>query len=457
MRSLTSLIFAVIFGLAAFAEPVKMANLVVFVRFADENKGHWQHDRDYYEKMFNDTTQDANSVRNFFLDMSYGRFDWESTFAEVEYQDSHTRGYFQPKSSTNPDGYSSLDVLFDTRFKTLIKDMCIFLEDKLPEDIELDRNNDGEIDNIVIIISGKSDLSASKMLWPMNNRGATAELRGLKSGNFLRVFDQANGYKSMVPQPLNTGVLCHEMMHTLNAFDLYTSGDNKLEPVNIWDLMSDNQFKPQGMTAYMRSEYGKYYGDWIPEEKIPTLTEEGTYTLPAISTRDTETVAYKIVPDPAKPEYFMLEYRDNSNVWDCSLPASGLLVYRVNPSLNGNTGANFEVYIFRPGGSTDKAGSIAKAPLGPDTKRYTFGTENDDDYPFYSDGTRAPFSISGVQKAGKEISFKVKFSSTGDSGIDDLPADNDSEKIIYNMQGIRIREITSPGLYIINGKKVLVN
>ena len=63
----------------------------------------------------------------------------------------------------------------------------------------------------------------------MNNRGATAELRGLKSGNFLRVFDQANGYKSMVPQPLNTGVLCHEMMHTLNAFDLYTSGDNKLE------------------------------------------------------------------------------------------------------------------------------------------------------------------------------------------------------------------------------------
>ena len=44
--------------------------------------------------------------------------------------------------------------------------------------------------------------------------------------------------------------------------------------------MSDNQFKPQGMTAYMRSEYGKDYGDWIPEEKIPTLTEEGTYTLP---------------------------------------------------------------------------------------------------------------------------------------------------------------------------------
>lgn len=78
----------------------------------------------------------------------------------------------------------------------------------------------------------------------VNNRGATAYLGGVKVGNYLKVFDGANGYKSMVPQKINTGVLCHEMTHTLGAYDLYTTKGNAnstLEPVNVWDLMSDNQ------------------------------------------------------------------------------------------------------------------------------------------------------------------------------------------------------------------------
>ncbi len=273
---------------AAFAETCRMANLVVFVRFADEKKGSWAHQRDYYEKMFNDDAADANSVRRFFLDMSYGKFDWQSTFAEVEYQDSHNRNYFKAQSYDNSEGYGSLEASLglDMRFKTLIKDMCTFLEDQLPEDVELDLNNDGEIDNIVIIISGQSEYSSSDMLWPMNNRGSSGTLRGLKAGNFLRVFDRANGYKSMVPQPLNTGVLCHEMTHTLNAYDLYTSKGDNLEPVNIWDLMSDNQTVPQSFTTYIRSAYGKNYGDWLPVNDIPILEEKGEYALlPVNSTK----------------------------------------------------------------------------------------------------------------------------------------------------------------------------
>lgn len=453
-RFLTLAAVTLLTSLSMLAEPARLANLVVFVRFADEKKGSWAHSRDYYEKMFNDDAADANSVRRFFLDMSYGNFDWQSTFSEVEYQDSHNRNYFKAASYDNDEGYGSMEASLglDLRFKTLIKDMCEFLEDKLPEDVELDLNNDGEIDNIVIIISGKSEYKSSDMLWPMNNRGSAGTLRGLKAGNFLRVFDQANGYKSMVPQPLNTGVLCHEMTHTLNAYDLYTSSSNKLEPVNIWDLMSDNQTVPQSFTAYTRSAYGKAYGDWLPKENIPLLEEKGEYTLLPVNSTKKGNVAFRIVPDSKKDEYFMVEYRDNSDKWDASLPNSGLLVYRVNPKIQGNLGANFEVYVFRPGGSAADPGTIEKAPLGPDTKRYSFGTEKDTDYPFYSDGSRTPFSISGVRKSAGKLYFTYEPLSGG-SAVDEIAADPNAEEVIYTLQGIRIKEVTAPGVYIVNGKK----
>lgn len=91
------------------------------------------------------------------------------------------------------------------------------------------------------------------------------------------------------------------------------------------------------MTAYMRHTYGKNYGDWIPEVK--TLTANGTYTLNALNSATPEDVAYKIVPDASKNEYFMVEYR-KAEGWDQPLPSSGLLAYRVTPGVGGNLGTS---------------------------------------------------------------------------------------------------------------------
>lgn len=40
--------------------------------------------------------------------------------------------------------------------------------------------------------------------------------------------------------------------------------------------------------------------------------------------------------------------------------------------------------------------------------------------------------------------------------IEDIEAGNEGEEVIYNLQGIRLDRVSGPGLYIINGKKVLV-
>ena len=43
------------------------------------------------------------------------------------------------------------------------------------------------------------------------------------------------------------------------------------------------------------------------------------------------------------------------------------------------------------------------------------------------------------------------------SGIDNIEDEvNDSQDVIYTLQGIRIDRITAPGIYIVTGKKVFI-
>lgn len=452
---------------SAYAEPQRFANIVCFVKFADQKDNSWEHDFAYYDQLFNSTNDGAISVRNYFSDMSYGKMDWQSTIITTEYVDSHNSGYFKPKSDTNPEGYTSLELMLDTRFKTLVKNMCAYLSPLLPTNIQTDLNGDGIVDNVVMIINGNSDISASRMLWPANNISTSSEvtLGGNRVRNYLKVFDGANGYVSLVPSRLNCGVLAHEMMHTLNAFDLYTAKTSKLNPVGIWDLMSDNGRTPQSVSAYIRMRYGEAYGNWLPETSIETLTKEGEYTLNPINSTTENRVAYKIHPDMSRSEYFMLEYRPNTGTWDSQLPAGGLLVSRVNSDYKGNGGRDnaYEMYFFRPGGSLTEPGDIKGAPLGQMTGRTSFGTLSDTDYPYYEDGTRAKFAITNVREENGILNFTFFPEVKDTSSVNDIensplagfdPHNLRPEDAVFNLQGVRLRHIPSSGTYIVNGRKL---
>lgn len=439
----------------------KMANVVCFVQFSDQSADTWKHDFDYYEKMFNDDSEVANSVCNYFHDVSYGKMDWRSTIVKSIHVDTRKRTQFCRQTSINPDGYTNYVIANMILEPAFVADVCKTIEGLIPDDVELDCNGDGKVDNLTLIVCGNSEISSSNnLLWPANNVAAfsTASIKGKKIGNYLKVFDGANGYKSLRPQEINTGVLCHEMMHTLNAFDLYTSSSSSVNPVGVWDLMSDNQTVPQGMTAYMR----KTYGGWIDDLK--QLTEDGEYVVAPIDSKTAENVAYKIVPNSSRAEYFVVEYRSRESQWDKGLPNDGLLVYRVKESIEGNLGGNdYELYVFRPGGAVDKEGVLVKAPLGLSTERQSFGADGDSDYPFYSDGTRAQFAITDVKAVDGGMQFRLSFGSASieDSFVDGetLSYDAVSGTLIapgavsvevYSIAGTRIESIAdaAPGIYI---------
>ena len=74
------------------------------------------------------------------------------------------------------------------------------------------------------------------------------------------------------------------MSHSLGTYDLYHVNDD-LNPVGVWDLMSDNLLVTQQMSAYTKYRYC----GWIDE--IPEISEPGTYVLNPVGGEKKENVA----------------------------------------------------------------------------------------------------------------------------------------------------------------------
>ncbi len=395
----------------------ELGNTVCFVRFADEDADAFENTTAHYGQLFNGNASADNSVYNYFSQASYGQLQWTSTFFPTEsdgaiksYKAKYERAYYQKYDATlRPSGYQS-DTEGEARMQALVREIATYLSADVTDASVIDRNDDGFVDNLCIVFSGQSELSNKRgILWPQRKDLALPDekaiyVRGKKLVGYLMVFDAANGYDSNFNGiALNTGVLCHEMSHSLGTYDLYhTSGS--LNPVGVWDLMSDNQAAAQGMTAYTKYRYCK----WIDE--IQEISEAGTYTLNPVNGTSKDNIAYKIKP-VGHDEYFVVEYRKQEG-FDANLPSSGLLVYRINPdytggnvNYNGTTRLD-EQYIFRPGGTLTADGDLSKATLSSDYGRTSIGGDASLKA-FYSDGTEAPFAISDVSSCGNTISFRL--------------------------------------------------
>lgn len=422
MRKVTLSRFLILFvcllgPLSMWADKNKgdLSNLVCFVRFLGESEEVFEHPSSTYEQLFNDATPGANSVYNYFYEASYGQLSWKSNLfptAEndkiLSYQAKREREYYKEKSSINDIGYAD-EVDKAAREQALVREIADYLSAALPDDVVLDADNDGIIDNLCIILSGRSELSNRHLLWPHRSDLALPDemaiyVKGKKLVGYLMVFDDANGWASLEPIPLNTGVLCHEMSHSLGTYDLYHVNDD-LNPVGVWDLMSDNLVVPQQMSAYTKYRYCGWLDD------IPEISEPGTYVLNPLGGQSKENIAYKIKPI-GSDEYFIVEYRKREGTFDSGLPESGLLVYRINPAYTGGN-VNYngttrldEVYIFRPGGTVKEDGQIKQAAFSQESGRTTFGGDAELK-PFYSDGTEARFALTNISSCGNTLSFDL--------------------------------------------------
>lgn len=408
-------------------------NVVIFIRFADETSYNAPYGASYYEDLFNRVGDGIISVRDYYLEASYGQQDIYSELIFDEnnqilfYTDIYNRNYYEPYSSSNPDGYdeSSYDDQA-LREHRLLGRAIKFVEDNnlIDDSINLDVNNDGDIDALTFLVSGE-DNGWSSLLWPHQwymytdyNEVDAPSINGAKA--YTYTFNLL-GDSIFYDVKTSVGILAHETFHLLGAPDLYHYYTHfYLENAGPWSLMDNNVEIPPHMLGYMKYAYG----GWIDD--VTTITESGTYSLsPMMDSADN----LLRIDTGYSNEYVYLEYRVQEGVYESTLPQQGLLVYRVDEDYYGNesgysetdTGEGInEVFMFRPGikdtvepitfpldsDDYDYGGDLYQAALS-DTNPHGEAGVDSDFILFHSDGTMMNISITNVTENNGEITFDL--------------------------------------------------
>ncbi len=380
----------------------QLVNLVIFIKFQGESD--FATNISFYDDMLNDPSLDANSTYNYYQEVSYGQLAVTGEFFPpvspqntiVAYEDPHPRGYYEAYSLANPIGYQGGDHGEERGYRehTLLANAAEYVESMIPEDLPIDGDNDGYVDNVIYIIKGSPNNWAS-LLWPhrWTLYYADAYIHGKQVWDFnfqLETHLNSSG----------NSVMCHELYHSLGAPDLYryeTDGD----PVGMWDLMAGNTNPPQHMNSYMKY----YYTNWISE--IPKIEESGTYTLAPVSSNENQ--VFKIQSwNYAEDIYF--EYRRIDPLFESALPSQGLLAYKINNAYAGEGNAGGppdEVYIYRPGGNSNGGGSLGNAPFNNNNNYFGLNS-----YPeaIGTNGSYTGVDVYDVQVSEDVVTFKVDIS-----------------------------------------------
>ena len=381
-------------------------NLVIFIRFADDDD--FTQSPTTIQTMFN--SPNSLSLYKYYKTVSYNQLEIESHLIPTpsdslvrSYQDSHPRSYYCKWSEDNPDGYGEDDPDNNSfprteREMALVTNAINYARGYIHEDLNIDYNSDGVVDNICFVIKGGVE-DWSDLLWPHMWCLYTDEvfINGKRVWNFNVQLADATSYFSV-------SVLCHEMFHTLGAPDLYHYSDTLgFAPVGSWDLMAQNGTTPQHSGVYMKYKYGQ----WVDE--IPEITESGSYTLLPVSSQTPERIGYRIASEISS-EFFVLEYRKRTGEMEGSLPGTGLLVYRINSLFDGNAGWNGddvldEIYVYRPNGTLTEDGQVNRAHFSQYYGRTELSYATNPK-PFLSDGYVSGIRIYDVNVLDDSLTFK---------------------------------------------------
>lgn len=397
-----------------------MNNLVVYIRFNDDTE--FTTTRQAYDDKFNPPA--GNSLKSYFSEVSYELLTISSTHypeclmtTNFSYQDPHDRSYFEPyNATTNPNGYNG-NTQRTQREHTLLKDAITWINanSPVPSGINIDGDEDGRVDNVCFIIRGGNGAWA-ELLWA--HRWALFSYDVFINGK--RVYD----YTFQPETQVAVKTLCHEMFHALGSPDLYHYTSNGISPAGAWDIMDGGS---GSMTAYMKWKYSQ--NTWITT--IPEITTSGNYTLHPLTTAANN--CYKIASPYSPDQYFVVEYRKKTGTFEGSLPGSGLIVYRIDPSITGNaSGPPDELYVYRPGGTLSTNGSTASAFFSAGSGR-TEISDGTNPSSFLQDGSAGGLDISNVTAADSTISFSVRLTYLADPA-DFAAAPVSASSILLNWQ-----------------------
>ena len=371
--------------------------IVVFARFNGD--AEMDTPRSYFEDMFNGET---NSLRAYFKSVSNNKLIINSLMFPVD-QGSYEMKYpYFCYDSSWKGSYpvckgNDITSLYDINIGFILKELSAKITNSgnVPDASALDVNNDGYVDNFVIVFRGAG-------------RGPGKGIYTPQTGTVSTTFTTTNGEITLNGKIIKNYTITYErnsldthcrfLLSSLGFPAQYRNLKSLPRSTGQWDPMDGPLLSLP--LVYNRMKYSQ--STWI--ENIPQITEPGVYTLSEAGHADNN--AYKILSSNAN-EFWVLEYRDKTNTWDKAIPESGLIIYRVNSTFSGSVGANAEIYLYRKNGTPTVSGDIADAPFSDNNGRTTFNNLSNP-YSFLTDGTISDdVDISDIRFQGDKMTFKV--------------------------------------------------
>jgi M6 family metalloprotease-like protein len=371
--------------------------VVVLARFNGDPE--FDQSRSYYDTYYNGAD---SSLKSYFKAISNGKLNVNSFLFPTE---SSTSNSFELKYcfycydsdwSKNFPTCKGKDIssLSDVSIGFIIKDLVSKIGTDLDPTINIDKDNDGIVDNFVILLRGSGRGLNQGIYTPQNgvisdrytNTNGLITLNGKIVKNYTIVYERNS---------LSTN--CRFLLNCLGFQSLYRMQSSFPRPVGAWDPLDGPELSYP--LVYNRWKYSA--GQWV--ENIPTIDHAGMYTLN--SSDQATNNAYRInSTDPN--EFFILEFRDNSKGYDINMPESGLIVYRVNNLQTGSLHDIPEYYVFRTDGTITIPGDLQSAAFSNLNGHINFNATSNPT-PFLSTGVSQNISISGIAITGQTLIFNV--------------------------------------------------
>lgn len=304
-------------------EPVDLTGnerrLVLLVQFADvkfttENAQAVFHD--YFNKENYTDYGMTGSVRDYFLEQSYGKFAPEFDVVGP-LTAANDMAYYGRHNGKDNDSY----------VPELVMEACLQADPSV-NFADYDWDGDDEIDQVYMVYAGYSEGQggAAETIWPHNWGLAEHQLSLQLDGVKIDKYACSSELRGIEGNNLDgIGTACHEFSHCLGLPDMYDTDYSGGYGMQKWDLMGKGVTNNESITPAGYTSYERMFLGWLtPTELSGDMTQ--VKNMKALVDAPE---AYILYNDADKNEYYLLENRQQKG-FDSALPGHGLLVLHVD-------------------------------------------------------------------------------------------------------------------------------
>lgn len=433
--------------------------LVILAQFPD-CKFTMPDAKDYYQAVLNGNGAPQygipSSVSNYFKDQSNGLFDLQfDVVGPVTV--SNKVSYYGSNNSWGD----------DLRPEKMVEE-AVRLSSSQVDFSDYDWDNDGYVDQIFVLYAGYSEAqgAAAYTIWPhaynLSYAGITPPMfNGVKIDAYA-CSSELSGKSGSTPDGI--GTFCHEFSHNLGLPDLYDIDYSGGYGMYIWSLMDAGCYCGPNLCGEVPCNFTGYER-WLCGWADLTELEEGCVIddMPSVSAYGP---TYLVRNRSYADEYYLLENRQQTG-WDAYLPAHGLLVMHVDYDRNAwldntvNDVRGHQRFVTIPADNTTvQSFNGCMGDLYPGSSGNTSLTDSSIPaatlYHANTDGRK--FLGRPVELITEDAEGRISFVFDGGkgNGINEIATDKASSSAIYNLQGIKTRNTNVPGIYVKNGRKILV-